>query len=199
MEEIAIETFLAAIVESPGQAEALATAYPGCSIRNATYDDLESVVGGRIAKLILAAVEFGEVLCRREEEFQVSSLSGMLMFLREALPDVARLEQECMWVVAFNSRLKPISVREIARGSVSDVAVHPREVFKHALRANAHSVCVAHNHPSGREYPSPADDELTERLATAGRLMGIPVIDHVILTADTHYSYASERAHVLAG
>ncbi|MEL7372703.1 MAG: JAB domain-containing protein [Myxococcota bacterium] len=79
-------------------------------------------------------------------------------------------------------------VEEIARGSVDACLIHPREVFAAAIRARATAVAVAHNHPSGNPEPSDADRSLTDRLATAGQLLGIPLIDHLIIGRGQHRS-----------
>ncbi|MEM7676244.1 MAG: JAB domain-containing protein, partial [Myxococcota bacterium] len=72
-------------------------------------------------------------------------------------------------------------VEEVARGSVDACLIHPREVFAAAIRARAAAVVVVHNHPSGNPEPSDSDLALTDRLATAGQLLGIPLIDHLII------------------
>lgn len=73
-------------------------------------------------------------------------------------------------------------------GSLSSAIVHPREVFKAAVLANASSIVLGHNHPSGDPTPSPEDIEATKRLSNAGDLMGIDVLDHVIIGDGRFYS-----------
>lgn len=99
--------------------------------------------------------------------------------------------QEVFVALGFDARQRLRSVRETARGSLSHVDVHPREVFRPMIRAGVHSLVVAHNHPSGEPEPSGADVELTRRLAEVGRLVGIPVLDHVIVTRTRSVSLAS--------
>ncbi len=77
---------------------------------------------------------------------------------------------------------------EVARGSLDACLVHPREVFAPAIRARAAAVAVVHNHPSGDPSPSPADRALTDRLAAAGRLLGIPLVDHLVVGRAGHCS-----------
>jgi len=72
----------------------------------------------------------------------------------------------------------------VSKGTVSEVAVHPRELFKSALLTNAAALMVAHNHPSGSPEPSQEDIALTARLVDAGKLIGVPVVDHVIIAGD---------------
>jgi len=78
----------------------------------------------------------------------------------------------------------------VAIGTLTSVEVHPREVFREAIRRGAAGIVVLHNHPSGDPTPSPEDFELTRRLKTCGDLIGIPVVDHVVVTADRHASIA---------
>lgn len=104
--------------------------------------------------------------------------------------DIGSLEQEHFWAIALNSRQKILDVFTIAIGSLSDVSVHPRELFKPLVRMSAHSCLIAHNHPSNDADPSSADVDLTQRMVECGNLLGIPVLDHLILTADDWTSLA---------
>ena len=95
---------------------------------------------------------------------------------------------ECFVVAYLDARQRVIDLVLVHRGTLSQVDVHPREVFRPAVRAGAHSVIVAHNHPSGDASPSEADVTLTKRLADAGRMMGIPLLDHLVVTPTSHVS-----------
>lgn len=110
--------------------------------------------------------------------------------------DIGALEQEHFWVIALNSRQKVIDVFTVGIGSVAQVDVHPREIFKPLIRMAAHSCIVGHNHPSNDVAPSSADIELTTRLISAGQLMGVPVLDHIVITADDYCSIAASRSGV---
>lgn len=105
----------------------------------------------------------------------------------------ADAEKELFWVLPLDIKRCPLSAPQIISiGTVNGVGVHPRDVFAIAVRWNASSIVVAHNHPSGSHSPSKMDDELTHRLAEAGKMMGIPLIDHIILGGESFYSYADE-------
>lgn len=106
-------------------------------------------------------------------------------------------EQESFVVVALDSRQRVLYARVTALGSLAHVDVHPREVFRDAVRASAHSIVIGHNHPSGDPEPSAADRDLTRRMAAAGQLIGIPVLDHVIVTKLDHYSFAAYHPQCL--
>ena len=88
---------------------------------------------------------------------------------------------EVFGMLCLNTRLHVIAYHEVSRGSINGVIVEPRDVFKAALLANAASVVVGHNHPSGDPSPSPDDRELTRRLAAAGTVIGVAVLDHIIV------------------
>lgn len=83
-------------------------------------------------------------------------------------------------------------LHEISHGDLSSSIVHPREVFKRAILNNAASIILCHNHPSGNLKPSRADREVTDRLVSAGELLGISVLDHLIISESKHISFKSE-------
>src|SRR2546423_1101529 len=84
-------------------------------------------------------------------------------------------------VVLLSTRRKLIRIEQISQGTLDAILVHPREVFKLAIAANASAVVLAHNHPSGDPTPSEADIKVTRDLIRAGQLLKIEVLDHVII------------------
>ena len=82
-----------------------------------------------------------------------------------------------------------IAYHEVSRGTLDATLVHPREVFKAALLANAAAIVLCHDHPSGEPTPSPDDLQLTRRLVEAGTLLGVDVLDHVIVGDGRYYSF----------
>lgn len=99
-----------------------------------------------------------------------------------------------MFVAAYLNNKKEINaIHTVSIGTVNASLVHPREVFKAAILSNASSVLVAHNHPSGSITPSQEDKDLTKRLAEAGRIVGIELIDHLILgDSGRYFSFKKE-------
>ncbi len=93
-------------------------------------------------------------------------------------------DQEQFLVLAMSARARVTGFKRIGLGTKTACLVHPREVFRTAIELGAASIIVVHNHPSGDPGPSSEDRELTERLELAGTLLGIPVLDHLVLTAD---------------
>jgi len=98
------------------------------------------------------------------------------------------LDREHFLVVHLDARNRPLTYETVSIGCLSASIVHPREVFKAAILANAASMILAHNHPSGDITPSREDLELTERLVKAGELLGIEVKDHIIIGQDGYLS-----------
>ena len=109
----------------------------------------------------------------------------------------ARLRQvETFQVLLLNTRRRLIQVIPISEGTLDTLLVHPREVFKPAISANAAAIVLTHNHPSGDPTPSEADIKVTRDLIRAGQLLKIEVLDHVILgraTQDHLKDYVSLR------
>lgn len=101
--------------------------------------------------------------------------------------------QEHFLAIGVTARHRVCMVHEAARGSISHVDVHPREVFRRAVREGVYALILGHNHPSGDPSPSVADLELTARMVRAGELLGIPVLDHVVVGASGYVSLAAEN------
>ena len=101
---------------------------------------------------------------------------------------VKGLTVEKFWVLCLNRKNRLLRQHEATSGTASSSLVHPREVFREAIRAGASAVICVHNHPSGDPDPSPEDIDVTRRLIDAGRLIGIPLLDHVIVGAATFSS-----------
>ena len=97
-------------------------------------------------------------------------------------------KKEHFWVICLDTRNRLINCKPVSIGSLDTSIVHPREVFKEAVSSSAASVIFVHNHPSGDPEPSKEDIELTKRLAKAGEIVGIDVLDHVIVCDKSHSS-----------
>lgn len=110
--------------------------------------------------------------------------------------DARGYEVEHFLVLLLNTRRRLIRVERISQGTLDAIHVHAREVFKHAISANAAAIVLVHNHPSGDPTPSEADIKVTRDLIRAGQLLKIDVLDHVILgrkTTERERDYASLR------
>lgn len=105
-------------------------------------------------------------------------------------PRIADLPHEEFWVLLLNRGLKVIGEKLISDGNVSNIGVDAKKIFKTAIDEGAVSIALAHNHPSGSAKPSDEDIKLTDKLTKAGSLLDIQVIDHIIVTENTYYSFA---------
>ncbi len=137
-------------------------------------------VGEAKTCIILAAVELGRRIgqVRNPGRPVVSSPADVERILRGR---IANLDRENFVAMLLNTKNEVIETPTISVGTLSASLVHPREVFKPAIRASAASVILAHNHPSGNVEPSWEDREVTKRLARAAELLGIELLDHVIV------------------
>lgn len=109
--------------------------------------------------------------------------------VRPAFPKRLLKRQECFVVLALDAVNAPIGrPRIVAMGTVNGVEVHPRDIFRVAIARNAVSIIVAHNHPSGDTEPSLDDRALTRKISEAGKLLGIPLLDHIIVTPSGKYT-----------
>ena len=105
--------------------------------------------------------------------------------------------EEKFLAVMLNARHEVTGVIEISHGTISSSLVHPREVFKAAVLANAHAMVVAHNHPGGSRTASPDDLETTKQLNAAAKIMGVSILDHLIITRDNEaYSIRENYRHL---
>ena len=104
-------------------------------------------------------------------------------------------DREMFCILNLRTKNQVINVNVVGMGTLNSVLVHPREVFKSAILSNASSIILAHNHPSGDPEPSRHDIEVTKRLAEAGNLMGIEVLDHIVVAElsyfDAFYNFCS--------
>ncbi|HEU0253575.1 MAG TPA: DNA repair protein RadC [Pyrinomonadaceae bacterium] len=167
------------------------------NLSRATIEDLQQVKG--IGRDKAVALKSAFTLARRmaaEVRQESPTLDGP-----EIIADLLREENrsynvELFQVVLLNTRRKLIRVEKISQGTLDTILVHPREVFKPAIAANAAAIVLAHNHPSGDPTPSEADIKVTRDLIRAGQLLKIDVLDHVIIgrtTKDRQKDFVSLR------
>jgi len=167
------------------------------ALARATVDDLRQIKGiGRdkavtlIAAFALAERMAGE-MCKESEPLDNPLAVARWLRVRNLLKNVETLQ-----VLSLNTRRRLIRMDEITDGTLDTLLVHPREVFRAAIAANAAAVVLAHNHPSGDPTPSEADIKVTRDLIRAGQLLRIEVLDHVIIgraTPERPKDYVSLR------
>ncbi|MCB9594959.1 MAG: DNA repair protein RadC [Sandaracinaceae bacterium] len=151
---------------------------------------LEQLVGlgPTKASRLIAAVELGRRVLSRplDRRARISSSRDVDAAFRASLAD---LDVEVFCAVALDAKSRPIRAIEIARGGLTACPVAPADVFRALIREAAASVIVLHNHPSGEPTPSAEDVALTERLARAGELIGIRLLDHVVIGREGYFSF----------
>lgn len=157
------------------------------------YDQLRAIPGiGRArAAQILAAIELGRRTLTRvvTERTQITSARAAAEIL---LPQYGNRPVEQFGVLLLDTKRRVLRTVVLSVGTLDASIVHPRDVFGAAASAGAAALVLFHNHPSGDPKPSADDVELTRRLAAAGVLMGIDVIDHLILADVRYYSFREE-------
>lgn len=146
-------------------------------------------IGEAKAVELCAAFEIGR---------RVAASMGTERAIMKEPADVARMmgpqlkykQHEAFWVLLLDAKNGLMHKEELTVGTLNASLVHPREVYKTAIDRRAAAVIVVHNHPSGNPEPSAEDVSITKQLAEAGKIIGIPLHDHVIIAGDTYTSLA---------
>lgn len=165
-------------------------------LREATVEELTSIHGIGEAKAIefCAAIELGRRIHTMQEmdRYVIRTPEDVSRFVME---EMRFLSQENFVCLYLNTKNQVLHKQTVFIGSLNASIVHPREVFKEALRRSAASLICLHNHPSGDPTPSREDIEVTHRLAQVGKLIGIELLDHVII-GDRTFVSLKEKGHL---
>lgn len=162
-------------------------------LRDMTAQELMEIRGigkGKAAR-ILASLELGKrvsSIMPRDMVSIDSPESIAVLFMEE----LRHLKQETFRILLLNAKGEVISTEIISTGELTSTLVHPREVFRPAVKKSAAAVVLVHNHPSGDPQPSREDIETTSRLQECGKMMGIRVIDHIVIGDGIYVSMMSE-------
>ena len=164
-------------------------------VANASVEELREIRGIGLAKAaqIKAALELSKRL-----EADVSEKSRPILKSPEDVAALVRSQlkgkkREHFLVACLDTRNRLINCRPVSVGSLDTSIVHPREAFKEAVSCSAAAVIFVHNHPSGDPEPSREDIELTRRLAKAGEIIGIDVLDHIIVCDESYLSLKAKN------
>ena len=158
-----------------------------------TYEDLLKIKGINSAKactilasmeLVKRALEVGEETLPKIES--IKDVIAQMSYLRDKT-------REHLAALYLNARNELVFKKHIFVGTLDANIAHPREIFEHALTNHASSVILVHNHPSGDPEPSKADLEITKRIQEAGKIMGIDVLDHIIITKTKAFSFKDKK------
>lgn len=145
-------------------------------------------LGGAKASQIIAVLELGERLNSNQNPEILSAKDVWRL-----CGDFRNSKKEHFAVFYLDTQNRLIERQIISIGILNSSLVHPREVFEPAIKLSAASVILAHNHPSGSEKPSAEDIAITKRLVDSGRLLGIEVADHVVISVGNHLSFKGNK------
>lgn len=109
------------------------------------------------------------------------------------LKSIFNPDAEEFWTLFLNSELSVISKQLIAKGTLNYCPVHPRDLFREAVRLNSYALIIAHNHPSLNTQPTGEDLQLTKKLVKASNLLEIPILDHIIFTDINYFSFKEKK------
>ncbi|MBV9280732.1 MAG: DNA repair protein RadC [Chloroflexi bacterium] len=149
-------------------------------------------IGPAKAVTIKAALELGRRLLLAEagERVQIRSPQDVASVLQI---EMGLLEQEQLRVVLLNTKNQVLAIRDVYKGSLNTSMVRVAEVFRDAIKENCAAIVVAHNHPSGDPTPSPEDVRVTRDLVSAGRLLDIEVLDHLVIGRNRYVSLRQKK------
>lgn len=166
------------------------TMFPRETLLDITVEQLCQVsgIGQAKASIIIAAIEFSKRLHIPKDHTIIKPYDVWV-----DLVDIREQTKEHFVVILLNARNQKITSEVVSVGIVDASLIHPREVFEPAIKHVASTVVLAHNHPSGNVEPSDADLLATNQLVTAGKLLGISVMDHVIVAKEKYFSFAEHK------
>ena len=148
-------------------------------------------IGEAKAISIIAALELGRRR-RGEEVVELTKITSSKVIFEIMQPIIGELPHEEFWIIYMNNSNKVLSKSQLSKGGITGTLVDVRIVFKTALEIGATALILCHNHPSGTLIPSDADKQITRKLKLAGDSLEIKVLDHLIITETSYFSFADE-------
>ncbi|MBQ3307984.1 MAG: DNA repair protein RadC [Bacilli bacterium] len=168
--------------------------YPLSDLKNISMEKLTTISGiGEVKAIeLIACIELGKriVLSRNKILKKLDTARDIWLDSKYLFYDK---KQECFYCYYLDNKMKLIERKLIFMGTINASITHIREVFKEAYRVSATSIVCLHNHPSGDVNPSQADISFTKNLVDTGTIQGIPVVDHIIVSQDTFFSFYEEN------
>lgn len=161
-------------------------------LNNLSYNTLASIKGvGKVkAVTILAALELGNRTKNYKDIKHITSSNDAYLYAKSELEDSL---QEKFMAIYLDTRNNIITSSILFIGTVNQSFVYPRDVFREAVKNNANSIILLHNHPVGSMFPSNKDLEITNVLIDLGNMMGIKILDHIIICKDKYYSFKENK------
>ena len=198
VDNLSMQELLALIIEKGGKGQSVLTLAQNLlahfgnlnNIKNASIEELKKVkgIGFATACKLQAAFKLGE-----KAESQIikygEKIEGPESVFNLLKNEIGNKKKESFYILSLTTRNNLISADKVSTGTLSASLAHPREVFLPAIKNSASSVIIVHNHPSENTQPSEDDLEITKRLKEAGKILGIEVIDHIIVTKDDYFSF----------
>lgn len=159
-------------------------------LKDLTIESLKKINGIGSVKAIelLSALELGKRVFYKidKEKIKLNNSKVIYEYFKDLVIDE---KQENFYAIYLDTKSYLITYKLLFKGTINNSCVHPREVFKYAFLNSAYSIIVFHNHPSGDTSPSIEDKEVTEALFKIGKLVAIPVVDHLIFGRDSYFSF----------
>ena len=155
-----------------------------CGKKKAEYNDFVKVM--KLLSLIELSKRYNKLVKGGYNKKVISSAKDVYnMFVDE----MRNYKKEVLKVVLLDTKNVPISIKEVSVGTLNSSLIHPREVFKDAIKESANSIILVHNHPSGDCSPSEEDKEITKKLIKAGEHLDVKVLDHVIIGKKNYWNW----------
>ncbi len=160
------------------------------NLKNININTLKNIkgIGEKKAASILAALELGRRVYLKEEKEKVilKNAEDIFNYTRYIFNS---LMQEEFYALYFNNKQELIGIKLLFKGTYNRSLVHPREIFKEAYLESASRIVCMHNHPSGNTNPSVEDRNLTHNLIEIGKITGVPIVDHIIVSDNSYFSF----------
>jgi DNA repair protein RadC len=147
-------------------------------------------IGKAKALRIIATIEFAKRVKDRKKIFTITGAKDVYTYLKYKTSD---MDKEHFIVILLDTRNKIIRDEIISIGTINSAIIHPREVFRNAIRENSNAIILVHNHPSGSPTPSENDIQITNQIIEAGKILDIKVLDHVIISQNKYWSWSENR------
>ena len=153
----------------------------------------EAGIGKDKAATLLAAFELGRRIQSQQKMFSNKKITSPEDIAKTFIPILLHDLKEKFIVVCLNSANRVIKHETISIGNLNSSVVHPREIFKVAIDCSSASIILVHNHPSGNPEPSNEDISITKKIIEVGKVMDIPVFDHIIIAGETFTSFVEKK------
>ncbi len=198
VDNLSTQELLALIIEKGGKGQSVLIVAQNLlahfdnlqNIKNASLEELKKVkgIGFATACKIQAAFKLGEKAELHITKFgeKIENPEVVFNILRN---EIGNKKKESFYILSLTTRNNLISVDKVSTGTLSASLAHPREVFLPAIKNSASTVIIVHNHPSEDTQPSEDDLNITKRLKEAGKILGIDVVDHIIVSRTNYFSF----------